>query len=101
MRSPIAKEVEILSILIKKAGLDIDPVKLQVETMDDGGMGSLKIGANYSGRSYGSCASEYQFTDSDNIAVSATLNLDKEGNLYELDIFKADFSETLVLNGNS
>ena len=44
-----------------------------------------------------SVVSEYEFKDKDGVDVVASLFLDKEGNLYELDIWKVDFSELLSL----
>jgi hypothetical protein len=37
------------------------------------------------------------FKDIDGTPVSAALNVDQQGNLYELDIWKVDFSPTQVL----
>jgi len=101
MRSPSSKEVQILSLLLKKAGLDFCATTLEVEPMNDGRMGSLKIGKNHELRSFGSQVAEEQYTDNDGVPFIASLYLDKEGIPYELDIWKVDFSETEVLNGNS
>lgn len=60
-------------------------------------MGSLSIGYNYKLRSFGKEIAEYQFHDLDGTIVSATLNVDTEGALYELDVFKLDFTETQLL----
>ena len=65
-----------------------------VQDMPDGGMGSIKF---YSGiprdeSKYGKQIAEGAFQDTDGVPVSATLSLDKSGDLFELDMFKADGS---------
>ena len=66
---------------------------LQIENFDDGGMDGFKI---YSGsendRFIGECIADAEFVDKDGVPVSIVLNLDKLGNLCELDIWKVDFS---------
>jgi hypothetical protein len=64
---------------------------LDVEEMNDGGMGSLKFLRSRPAR-MAQELSEVTFRDLDGVFVSATLNLDAEGLLFELDIFKGDFS---------
>jgi hypothetical protein len=55
------------------------------------GMGSLRfVGQN--GRKFGSCVAETTFTDADGVLVSAALYLDQFGELFELDLWKVDFS---------
>ena len=98
MRPLNSKEEELLSKLLDIAGLESNLSELKVTELKDGEMGSLAIGENYKKRSFGKQVAEYQFTDLDGIEVSCTLNLDTEGNLYELDIFKADFSPLKELN---
>ncbi len=94
MRKLNSKELKLMSKLLAKAELEADLETLEVSELKDGGMGSLGIGSEYHSRTFGKEVSTYEFTDSDGIEVSATLNLDTEGNLYELDVFKADFSPT-------
>ena len=69
MRTPTTGEVRILQKLIERAAMPFDAELLLVDSMDDGGMGSLKIG--------------------------------KTGNPYEMDAFKSDYSETIMLKNNS
>ena len=38
------------------------------------------------------CIAEKEFLDSDGVPISVTLNIDDDGLLYELDIWKVDFS---------
>ena len=63
-------------------------------------MGSLKLYSTEEkeeDRLYGSTISEYKYKDIDGIDVIVSLNLDKNNNLFELDIWKVDFSELLSL----
>ena len=43
-------------------------------------------------RFLGSQISDCQFKDTDGVTVIASLYLDREGNMYELDMWKTDFS---------
>lgn len=68
---------------------------LEVEPMDDGGMGSLYFihpSKSRNQRRFGKCVARTEFTDDDGIAVSATLNVDEDGDLFELDVWKTDFN---------
>jgi hypothetical protein len=62
-----------------------------VHAMDDGGMGSLLF-AGPKGRLYGGTLAEAEFHDDDGTPVIAAINLDKDGELFELDVWKVDFS---------
>ena len=66
-----------------------------VQDMPDGGMGSIqfyRISTPSNTRRFGKQIAEGAFRDSDGVPVSVTLNLDESGELYELDLFKGDFS---------
>jgi hypothetical protein len=63
----------------------------QVLDMNDGKMGSVLF-AGHDNRFSGSCLVEAQYVDHDGVPVSIVLNADTTGQLYELDIWKADFS---------
>lgn len=63
----------------------------QVRDMDDGGMGSLKF-AGGERRSLGSCLIEAEYLDRGGVQVSIALNSDTNGLLYELDMWKVDFT---------
>lgn len=65
-----------------------------VEEMDDGGMGSLRFisCAADSGRSLGRKVAEAEFMDEDGIPVYVELNLDNHSQIFELDIWKVDYS---------
>jgi hypothetical protein len=64
-----------------------------VEDMKDGGMGSLRFkAAGNQDRRFGKKIAEGEFTDKDGVLVSAVVNVDDSGELFELDIWKVDFS---------
>lgn len=64
-----------------------------VEEMNDGGMGSLRfVDDSQTERRFGAAFAEGRFLDEDGVSVSVVLNLDDRGALFELDVFKADFS---------
>lgn len=92
-------EFLLLEYLIKKSAIAF-PANwndgLQVTPMNDGGMGSLTLyPKDINGeeeRFMGDCISETMFKDKDGVEIIASLNTDSNGNLYELDIWKTDFS---------
>jgi hypothetical protein len=66
----------------------------RVEDMSDGGMGSIRFRTGRRGkRLFGQQIGEATFTDDYGVAVSATLNLDQHGDLFELDLWKVDNSK--------
>jgi len=72
--------------------LDSLPTAL-VEEMDDGGMGSLRFsGPENVSRRLGEQLVEKEFADIDGVPVIVAINLDDRGDLYELDVWKVDFS---------
>ncbi|MDH0448288.1 hypothetical protein [Shewanella sp. GD04112] len=101
MRTPTTVEAQILNELFVRAELPYDAKSLLVESMDDGRMGSLKIGINHSERRFGAACAEFELIDDDGKPVLFSLYLDKAGEPYELDAFKSDFSETILLQNNS
>jgi hypothetical protein len=71
---------------------------LKVVNMDDGGMGSLKLFPKQivlvdEVRSFGQAICEYFFQDEDEVQVIATINLDSKGELFELDVWKTNYTE--------
>jgi len=65
----------------------------RVRDMNDGAMGSLRFrSADHRRRRFSKKIAEAEFTDEDGALVSAVVNLDENGELYELDIWKVDFS---------
>ena len=70
-----------------------DLARLSVQDMPDGGMGSVKFRTKRSKKAvYGEQIAEGSFQDADGMPVSVTLALDDTGELFELDVFKADGS---------
>ncbi len=68
--------------------------------MGDGNMGSLYFAhpaKSAESRRFGERVAELQFNDSDGVAIIASLNVDKESDLFELDIWKSDFSPVISL----
>lgn len=64
-----------------------------VEEMSDGGMGSLLFHrSDNAPRHLGKQLIEKELSDIDGVPVIVTINLDNHGALYELDIWKVDFS---------
>jgi hypothetical protein len=51
-------------------------------------------------RRLGQRIAEMQFDDADGVAILASLNVDKEGDLYELDVWKTDYTPVIRLNPN-
>jgi hypothetical protein len=86
--------LELKPHLLKESELDLDSEI--VEELDDGGMGSIRFTSPViSNRKLGETIAEAEFLDKDNIPVLVSLNLDQLGNIYEIDIWKADFTPVL------
>jgi hypothetical protein len=88
-------EVLVLSVLLRAAGdpwTDIDLSDLMVAEMDDGGMGSLTFLPPDPERRFGRTLVEGWFTDEDGMPVSVAVFLDRQDRLFELDVWKVDFS---------
>ena len=98
-RKPTIQEERLIELLVTKSSVAIpDNWKdgLMIRPMDDGEMGSIFLfprSQAKEGRVFGEQISYWQFTDSDGIAVIASLNVDNDGNLFELDIWKVDFGK--------
>ena len=69
--------------------------------MEDGKMGSLHLfpdgKTQIIDRKFGSKISEVEFVDKDDVLVSVALYVDTNFKLYELDIWKTDFSEIIEI----
>lgn len=64
-----------------------------VEEMDDGGMGSLRFHYSDSkSRHFAKRLIDREFVDSDGVPVRVAINLDEYGDIYDLDVWKVDFS---------
>ena len=86
-------QIPLINALVQKAGIEIDLQSLEVEEMDDGGMGGLRFSTSKEASKFGESVAEVSFKDTDSVSVSAALFPDQYGQLFELDIFKADFSK--------
>ena len=101
LRKPTFQEESLIEILLKKSFLEIPndwKEGLIVRSMDDGMKGSLYLypqGKIITGRKFGKRISDFQFTDVDGVEVIASLHVDSEGNLLELDIWKTDFGKLI------
>ena len=64
-----------------------------VEDMQDGGMGSIRfLSMSQTRPRFGRAIAEAEYTDEDGALVSITVNVDGGGKLFELDVWKVDFS---------
>lgn len=95
----LAKKEKLLLIeLANRAGISL-PANWEREllvTEINGITGSLLLfpqGISEVGRCLGAQVSECQFHDLDGVIVVAALSLDKDGNLFELDLWKNDYSK--------
>lgn len=67
---------------------------IMASDMNDGGMGSLLLvpDQDIGDRRFGRRLISGEFNDTDGVPVQLGVNLDQNGRLYELDIWKVDFS---------
>ncbi len=65
--------------------------KATVSDMNDGGMEGIRFIGPVDA-TYGSSLCEADGKDADGVPLSISINLDKQDNLFELDIWKVDFS---------
>jgi hypothetical protein len=91
MRALLEHERPLVSFLFELAALSL-PDPLLVESVADGGMGSLAIAPADAARRFGAVAAECHFRDSDNVPVLAALFLDEQAAPLEVDVWKVDFS---------
>lgn len=63
----------------------------RVVDMQDGKMGSIRF-LGLHPKTFGRALVEAQYLDNDGVLVSITVNADKQGQLFELDFWKVDFS---------
>jgi hypothetical protein len=96
-RSLRSDEIEIITKLVRNTPFQEKILAAiggtLVRDMPDGGMGSVKFRQKTAGEPiFGKQIAEGAFRDADGVPVSITLNLDKSGDLFELDVFKADGS---------
>ena len=99
MRTIAEKEYKFLVRVASEAGKDLHSAGLSsasmVEQMADGGMGSLRFvdtAVECSNRRFGKIFVQGEFNDEDGVPVSFTVNLDDDGKIIELDLWRVDFS---------
>jgi hypothetical protein len=90
-------EIALITWMVKDTPEGADIIKklpdLIVEEMDDGGMGSLKVVVEgLDERIYSRDLAKADLFDTDMVPVFISIDLDTNGNFYELDVFKGDFS---------
>ncbi len=73
---------------------------ITVEEADDGGMKGLVFASANEARVLGEDIAQIWFNDIDGVEVMATLTIDNAGDLYELEVWKVDFSPLLMLPAN-
>jgi hypothetical protein len=101
-REPSSEELRLLTILVQRSpGLDLplDWAKhLRVRELGDGGMGSLRLSLSATQQdkaTAGKLTAETQFEDADGVVVLASLYTDREGKLFELDVWKTDYGRLI------
>jgi hypothetical protein len=97
-----SNEANLLKILLANKKPQYNNLKTSftnnVISLDDGGMGSILFLNEHNEKNNLEIValSEYQFNDEDDVPVLATLYSYSDGRLYELDIWKVDFSPLLA-----
>ncbi|MGQ0531116.1 MAG: DUF6984 family protein [Caulobacteraceae bacterium] len=99
-RPILPDEVSIVRRLLSLAGVD-DPRLFEqgeralVEEMDDGGMGSIRFICEppKEHQIFGREVARGVASDGDGVPLSLAVNVDQDGDLFELDIWKVDFSK--------
>jgi len=95
------QELRLLEVLVAKASINLPKnwqEKITVKPMNDNGMGSLYLfpdGKTSDTHLFGKQVSECSFVDEDGVQAIASLNMDSNGNLFEMDIWKTDFSSLI------
>jgi hypothetical protein len=97
-RMPTAEEMGVIEFLVDKGGYSKGDWRRGLRVIDmPGGMGSLRISYDDkdSDRKLGDEVSSVRFKDIDGVDVIMTLYVDTEGKLYELDVWKVDFTDLI------
>jgi hypothetical protein len=92
MRTLRDHEVPLVRRLLAVGGRHECAEQLLIEPLVDGQMGSLRIGEAADGRRLSHAVAEVRFFDADGTLVTAVLNIDFDGELLEVDIWKVDSS---------
>lgn len=95
-RKPTSDELRLIKFLVAESSVKLPnnwESQLTVKSMDDQGMGSLFLfQSNKNERKFGEQISECTFIDNDGVKVIVSLNVDQYGELFELDIWKVDYT---------
>ena len=90
-----AQEAALIRVLLAKVypaeSLESALKDSRVAEMQDGGMGSIRFLGSGS-KTFGMELVEAKYLDSDGVLVCIAVNADKQGQLFELDFWKVDFS---------
>lgn len=105
LENRIRRSYDSLSFWYKKASLNMSEGwerSLTVSCLNDGGMGSMKLYMSLPPKEIISTifVSECSFKDSDGIDVLASLYLDQDHEICEVDIWKADFSPLIRISSD-
>ena len=98
MRLLKKEEQELIAYMLKDKPefqyfIDYELANSKVEEMSDGGMGSLKFLSVKNIKSImKNEVAVIDLSDADNVPLFIALNTNTDGEIYELDIFKGDFS---------
>lgn len=103
-RRPSIDEMRLINYLVKKSAIQLSENwanLLMVRSMDDGNMGSLFLcddnNFQKTNRKFSKQISDCSFIDSDGIMVVASLYVDQHDQLFELDIWKTDYSPLIEI----
>ena len=76
-----------------KPEIETGSTSVLVEDMQDGGMGSVRfLATGAAQRHLGRAVAQAEYVDEDGVPVNITINVDRDGQLYEIDFWKVDFS---------
>jgi hypothetical protein len=97
MRALRPNEVDLLKgliALVPESERPVVPDHICAVDLSDGGMGSIRFvaGPDEAPRRMGRELVTVSYTDEGQVPVSISLNLDQDGSLFEIDIWKVDFS---------
>jgi hypothetical protein len=97
MRNLKKEEFDLIVFMLKDSSIYMHIVNnlstSTVQEMVDEGMGSLRFKYDDEKiRRFGKEVASVSILDIDQIPVSFAINIDEDGNLFELDVFKGDFS---------
>ena len=90
---PIERDLIERMLTWENAEVDAKLSSSLVEDLQDGGMGSvLFLTPGKSSRHLGKAVARAEYIDEDGVPVSIVINVDQDGELYEVDFWKVDFS---------